>query len=295
MSDQLRGADHAAEQADRFLTFAARQQSAADDLRAALARVGGAGRGAGSPVAPTIDLAPYTVIGDVGRRVSDAVEMASFSWAGDARRPPERRAAGVERGRQHRCRAVGPGSPVEASWSSTVGGAGDRLASCRPVGPSSTGPGSRVGTCRATQLRLEHLALAELWARRADNHLFDGLAPPPELLDGDRLRAGGRARRRRRSSSSTTGASSWPSGLRPTAGPHSIDSPPSSARPAAPADRLTAPDRAARPAQWPPELDGAGSRSQRSLRAPARHRSAARARASSRSATASSSAPRPSS
>ncbi len=183
VSDQLRG-EITGGQADRFLTFAAHQQSAADALRAALAAwaARGVARIAGRP---TIDLAPYTAIGDVGRRVSDAVETASFSWAGgvDDRRAAERMAWGAA------VNTLSATVPASGGFVlSTLGGATiDRLV---PAGRAELDRARQSGRVMSgEQMRLEYLALAELWSRRADNHLFDGLAAPPDLLDGDRMRA----------------------------------------------------------------------------------------------------------
>ena len=185
VSDQLRG-EISGQQADRFLAMAARRQPAADELRDALARwtAEGVARIASRP---TVDLAPYTAIGDVGRRVSDAIETASFSWAAtlDDRRDAER-LAWVEV--VNLASSVVPGKPIFGFVVAASGSFGiDQLV---PAGRAELDQARRSGRhLSGAQLRLEHLALAELWAARADNHLFDGLAPPPGLVDGDRLRA----------------------------------------------------------------------------------------------------------
>ncbi len=185
VSDQLRG-QISGEQADRFLTMAASQQPAAGALGDALARWVSAGV-ARIASRPNIDLAPYTAIGDVGRRVSDATETASFSWAAslDDRRAAERLAWSQV---VNLASSVVPGSPVGGFVVADTGSfAIDRLV---PAGRAELDQARQSGRhLSGAQLRIEHLALAELWARRADNHLFDGMAPPPELLDGDRLRA----------------------------------------------------------------------------------------------------------
>lgn len=192
VSDQLRG-QITGPQSDRFLMFAARQQPAAEGLRAALAAWAAVGV-ARIASRPMIDLAPYTVIGDVGRRVSDAVQMASFSWAGDLddRRATERLAWSTA------VTTVSAGlgifvpvaaASVPAGYGISAGG-GVLIEGLVPAGRAELDQARQSGrVLSGDQLRLEYAALAGLWSHRADNHLFDGLAPPPALLDGARLRA----------------------------------------------------------------------------------------------------------
>ncbi len=180
-SDQLR-AQISSEQADRFLVYVARQEDAADTMRAALIDWAAAGVARVAPRQP-VDLRPFTVIGDVGRRVSDAVELASVSWA--AR--PDRRREGDRFLWDQVANVISNWDPTSVGVTTVGEGVVDRFV---PSGHAQLDM-ARRGPRRESgdQLRLEQVAAAALWAHRADNHLFDDAPPPPELLDGTRLRS----------------------------------------------------------------------------------------------------------
>jgi len=184
LSDQLRS-EIGGQQADRFLVYAARQEHGADVMRAALVDWAANGVASVARHAP-VELGPFTVIGDVGRRVSDAVELASVSWAAAA----DRRRAGD---RYVWDRLVDAVSNVAGSWdpsNTLVSSAGSQIidrflpAGRAQLEVATRGPRTQSGD----QLRLQQVAAAVLWDARSDNHLFDGVPPPPELLDGSRLR-----------------------------------------------------------------------------------------------------------
>ncbi|MGZ4710615.1 MAG: hypothetical protein ACXWBN_17920 [Acidimicrobiales bacterium] len=184
VSDQLR-AQISGQQADRFLVFAAREQDAADVMRAALVDWAAAGVARLDPLVP-VDQQVFTVIGDVGRRVSDAVQVASVSWAtrADRRRDGERYV--WDRVSTAVSNAVEGWDPTNMVVSMLGQRVIDQFMPGTHVALDVATRGSRSQS--GDQLRLEQVALGVLWARRGDNHLFDQAPPPPELLDGTRLR-----------------------------------------------------------------------------------------------------------
>ena len=185
VADQLRGLI-SGDQADRFLTFVARQPRAADALRASLVRWATAGVAGLSSAPGAVEVGPFTVLGDVGRRVSDAVERAEVSW----QRPLDARRDGERAGWSLVQVAVAQLVDTLDPSSLVVSVGGDRLIdSLLPVGHAQLVAAKQQGRAASgDQLRLEQIALSVLWADRARNHLFDAAPPPAAMLDGSRLR-----------------------------------------------------------------------------------------------------------